>query len=197
MILMAVNELCKGLSGQAHRPDTEAIVVSGLFEECAKGIEAVAAGGTEQLHNVSVYPLYWSLKVWLNCHSHPKCEARIRSLATALEFCLEHDMEAAKALCATTAGIAASIGEPASATAQSLVHLPANNRAPTETLAGFRAACVVFGRDEGGSNFVFNQFLVNQLVGRWSSVVRAKGLYATFALSSDSLMAEELCISDR
>lgn len=111
---MTVNELCKGLSGQAHRPDIEAIIVSGLFEECSKGIEAIAAGGTEQLHNVAVYALYFALKMWLNCHSHPKCEARIRSLARALEFCIEHDIEGSKAMCVTTAAIAASIGEPQS-----------------------------------------------------------------------------------
>ena len=56
---------------------------------------------------------------------------------------------------------------------------------------------MVFGRDEGGSEFRFNQPLVDLLVRKWSDVMRAKGWYGTFALSSDTLMAEELCISDR
>ena len=60
-----------------------------------------------------------------------------------------------------------------------------------------RAVCAVFGRDEGGSEFRFKQQLVDMLVARWFDVVRAKGVYATFALSPDNLMAEELCISDR
>ena len=64
------------------------------------------------------------------------------------------------------------------------------------------AVCAVFGRDEAGSvegsnEFRFSQPLVDLLVTKWSDVVRANGVYATFALTSDTLMAEELCISDR
>ena len=110
-IVWTVNEVCKSFHGRAHRPDIEAIVASGLFEECAAGIEAVAASGTKQLHDVAGYPLMHALRLLLNCHSHRKCESRIRSLATALEFCLEHDIEVAQELCWTTASIAASIGE--------------------------------------------------------------------------------------
>ena len=113
-ILQTIGEVCKGFHGQTHRPDIEAIVAAGLFEECAAGIEAFVAGGTEQLHDVSCYPLMFALRVLLNCHSHPKCEARIRSMATALEFCIEHDIVVTKEFFITTASIAASIGEPAS-----------------------------------------------------------------------------------
>lgn len=203
-ILWSFAELCKCFHGQPHRPDVEAIVASGLFEECVAGIEAVADGGTTQLHDVAGYPLLWALRLLLNCHSHPKCEARIRGMATALEFCLEpkHDIVLCQELHITTASIAASIGEPASAMAQSVVHRLANNHAPAESLAVSHAVCAVFGRDEAGSNegrseFRFNQPLIDLLVTKWSDVVRAKGFYATFSLSSDTLMAEELCISDR
>lgn len=200
-ILFAMHEVCKGSHGQAHRPDIEAVVASGVFEECVAGIEAVEAGGAEQLHDVSGYALLLALRALLNCHSHPECEARIRSLTTALEFCLDHDMEMAKEIAATTASVAASIGEPAFATAQSAAHLQANNHVPTESLAVSHAVCAVFGRDEAGSNegseFRFSQPLVDLLVSKWSDVVRARGFYATYALSSDTLMAEELCISDR
>ena len=73
---------------------------------------------------------------------------------------------------------------------------------PLSLLRFSHTACVVFGRDDEGANgggpqFRFNQPLVDLLVTKWSDVVRAKGVYATFALSSDILMAEELCISDR
>ena len=131
-ILWTFTELCKCFQGQAHRPDIEAIVASGLFEECAAGIEAIADGRTIQLHDVAGNPLMWALRVLLNCRSHPTCEPRIRGLATALEFCLEHDIVLTPEIFATTASIAASIGEPASATAQTAVvlHLLANNHAP-------------------------------------------------------------------
>ena len=113
---MTLTEICKGFHGQAHRPDIEAIVASGIFEECVEGLEAVAAGGTEQLHDVAGWPLNCALRVVLNCHSHPKCQARIRSLGRVLEFYLEHDIVLVEEMCITTAAIAASIGEPASAT---------------------------------------------------------------------------------
>ena len=196
-------EVCKGFHGQTHRPDIEAIVAAGLFEECAAGIEAFVAGGTEQLHDVSCYPLFHALRLLLNCHSHPKCEARIRSMATALEFCIEHDIVVTKEIFATTASIAASIGEPVSATVKRLscTCWPAIMR-PLSLLRFSHTACVVFGRDdeganEGGPEFRFNQPLVDLLVTKWSDVVRANGWYAMYALSSDTLMAEELCISDR
>ena len=119
-VLWTVSELGKACvsRGLTHRPDIEAIVAPGLFEECAAGIEAVAAGGTEQLHDVAGWRLLFALRILLNCHSHPKCEVRIRSLATALEFCVEHDIECNVECFGTTASVAASIGEPASATAQ-------------------------------------------------------------------------------
>ena len=115
---VCVNEVCKGFNGQAHRPDIEAIVTSGFFEECAAGIEAAAAGGTEQLHDRAGWPLLVALRTVLNCHSHPKCKARIRRLATALEFCFDHDKVLVIEIGVTTSSLAASIGESASATVQ-------------------------------------------------------------------------------
>jgi len=136
-ILFTMAEVCKGFHGQTHRPDIEAIVAAGLFEECVAGIEAFVAGGTEQLHDVSGWPLNFALRVLLNCRIHPKCEARIRSMATALEFCIEHDVVVVKEVCATTATIAASIGARVSATVKGFVHLLTSNYAPTESLAVF------------------------------------------------------------
>ena len=115
-ILLTVNEVSKGFSGQEYRPDIEAQVAAGIFEECVAAIEATAAGGSEQLYDVAPWPLYGALRVVLYCHSHPKCEARIRSLATALDFCLAHDLVCVEEISLTTASLAASIGEPASAT---------------------------------------------------------------------------------
>lgn len=92
--------------------DLEAIVASGLFEECAAAIEAVFAGGTEQLHDVGTWNLVSSLRVVLLCRTQPGCEARIRSMATALEFCTQHDLACAEEIGTTTATFAAQIGEP-------------------------------------------------------------------------------------
>ena len=109
------------LAAKTKRPSLEAIVARGIFEECAAAIEAVSAGGTEQLQTVGVYNLVAAMRLVLNCRSHPGCEARIRSLATALEFCLQHDRASASELGVSSAQLAASIGEPVCATARHVV----------------------------------------------------------------------------
>ena len=112
-------QVSMAFEAKAHRIDLEAIVGSGFFEECATAIEAVFAGGTEQLHDVGNWNLTAALRVVLNCRSHPGCEARIRSLATALEFCLQHDLECAPEIGSSSAAVAAQIGEPVCAPADS------------------------------------------------------------------------------
>ena len=107
---------------KAHRPDLDAVVGSGIFEECAAAIEAVSAGGTEQLHDVGNYNLVAAMRLVLNCRSHPGCEARIRSLATALEFCLQHDVAPLPEIGASSAQLAAQIGELVCATVRHVVH---------------------------------------------------------------------------
>lgn len=111
-ILCGVNEWFKCFHGQAQRPDLDAIVASGLFEECAMALEEVAAGGKERLHDVQVWALQLSLACLRVCRSQPGCEARIRKLASALAFCLENDMVLSEELGMTIAGYAAQIGEP-------------------------------------------------------------------------------------
>ena len=99
----------KAFSGQPQRPDLEAIVASGLFDECASAVAAVAAGGVEGLHDTNHVALFHSLCLLRNCRSQPGCEAKIRRLAPALAFCLEHDLDCVEQLGMTTASYAAQI----------------------------------------------------------------------------------------
>ena len=121
MLYFLVNILV-AFEAKPHRPDLEGIVGSGVFEQCAAAIEAFSAGGTEQVHHVGNYNLTAALRIVLMCRSHPGCEARIRSLATALEFCLQHDIGQAPELGGNTAALAAQIGELVRATARHVVH---------------------------------------------------------------------------
>jgi hypothetical protein len=93
-----------------------------MFEECAAAIEAVFAGGVEQLQTVGNFNLVAAMRLVLNCRSQPGCEARIRSLATALEFCLQHDVGTLPEVGASSAQLAAQIGEPVCETAGHVVH---------------------------------------------------------------------------
>ena len=107
--LAAVNDWTKGFAGQPQRPDLEAIVASGLFDECISAVAAVAAAGVEGLHDTNRAALLTSLVLLRNCRSQPGCEAKIRQLAPALAFCLEHSLDYMEQLGVTTASNAAQI----------------------------------------------------------------------------------------
>jgi hypothetical protein len=99
----------KSFVGQAQRPDLEAMITSGLFDESASAVAAVAAAGVEGLHDTDHCALFHSLCVLRNCRSQPGCEAKIRRLASALAFCLEHDLDSLEQLGMTTASYAAQL----------------------------------------------------------------------------------------
>ena len=107
--IAVVNEWNKAFTGQPQRPDLEAIVASGLFDECASAVAAVAAAGVEGLHDTHHCALLSSLCALRNCRGQPGCEAKIRRLAPALAFCLEHDLDFMEQLGMTTGSYAAQI----------------------------------------------------------------------------------------
>ena len=55
--LSALVLLNKAFAGQPQRPDLEALVASGLFDECAYAVAAVAAAGVEGLHDTKHHVL--------------------------------------------------------------------------------------------------------------------------------------------
>ena len=110
-----------GLRAEAHLCKTfDASITSELFGQCVSAIEAASAGGTEQLEQLHDGPwnLIAALRLVLNFRAQSGCEARIRSLAPALEFFLQHDLVVASEVGVTSASYVAQIGEPASATLQ-------------------------------------------------------------------------------
>jgi hypothetical protein len=107
--LAAMTSFAKAFAGQPQRPDLEAMVASGLFDECISAVAAIAAAGVEGLHDTDHTALLGSLTLLRNCRSQPGCEAKIRRLAPALAFCLEHDLEYMEQLGITTGSYAAQI----------------------------------------------------------------------------------------
>ena len=101
----------KLFNGQARRPDLEAIVASGLFEECASGVASLAGAGVDRAGDVNPFALFLALTILRNCRQQPGAEARIRSLAPALRWCLENDLDWAEQLGMTTGSYAAQICE--------------------------------------------------------------------------------------
>ena len=110
-MLMGLGNWMRLFYSQSHRPDLEAIVASGLFEECANGVASFAAAGVDGLGDVNRAALVHALIVLRNCRQQPGAEARIRSLAPALGWCLENDLDHLEQLGMTTGSYAAQICE--------------------------------------------------------------------------------------
>ena len=110
-VVGTITDWARLFNGQSHRPDLEAIVSSGLFEECASGVASFAVAGVDGLGDVSHGAVFSVLGVLRNCRQQPGVEARIRSLAPALQWCLEHDLDWMEQLGTTTGSYAAQICE--------------------------------------------------------------------------------------
>ena len=110
-VIACIAGCCRLFYGQPHRPDLEAIVASGFFEECANGVASFAAAGVDGLGNVNHQALISALHLLRSCRQHPGAEARIRSVAPALEFCLAHDLDWMEQFGMTTGSYAAQICE--------------------------------------------------------------------------------------
>jgi len=110
-VLNAIVNWMRLFNGQSHRPDLEAIVSSGLFEECASGVASLAVAGVDGLGDVNHEGAILALSVLRYCRQQPGAEARIRSLAPALKRCLEHDLDWMEQLGMTTGSYAAQICE--------------------------------------------------------------------------------------
>lgn len=165
-MFVAVAQLVKNFVGESQRPDIERIVSSGLFDKLVSMITAVATAGTESLHDINHDTLYQALKVVTNCQKHPECEEKIRSIAPALDFLLEHDLDVMEDLGDTTGSCVAQI------------------------------CCGVFGRDESDSEFAFTAQHIDTLLTLWSQIVRAIGVRATRKPTKETIAVADLCVSD-
>jgi hypothetical protein len=165
--LSATIQVVKAFTGQAERPDLAAIVASGLFDLGVEIVVAFAAAGVDGLRDTDHLVVLFALGLLNIGGSQPGCETKIRGAAGALAFCLENSLELAEAIGMTTGAFAAKL------------------------------CCSVFGRDEGGSEFTFQQQHVDTLTTSWSQVVRAVGYWGTIQPTADSIQALELSISDR
>ena len=65
-------------------PDIRPVVSSGLFEESAAAVEAIAAAGVDGLQDTDHCALCALLGLLRNCSKLPDCEGRLRSLASPL-----------------------------------------------------------------------------------------------------------------
>ena len=165
--ILPVLSMTSFFAGQAERPDLAACVASGLFDLCIEIVVAFAAAGVDGLRDTNHSAVFVALGLLASVGTQPGCEAKIRGAASALAFCLENSLDQIEALGLTTGSVAAML------------------------------CCGVFGRDEGGSEFTFQQQHVDTLTTLWSQIVRAVGYYVTMKPSADTISVLELTISDK
>ena len=137
-----------------------------MFDLLLDVVTAFASAGTEGLQDANHQVLYTATSMLAKSHAQPGCEAKIRGKAKALAFCLEHSLVLIEETGQTTGQASANI------------------------------VCAVFGKDEGESEFAFTQQLVDAMIVRWSSIVRAVGLNSDVKPDSTRIFAAQLCVSD-
>eukprot|EP01043_Picozoa_sp_COSAG02_P081431 COSAG02_NODE_19890_length_860_cov_0.536137_1_plen_135_part_01 len=66
----------------------------------------------------------------------------------------------------------------------------------TTGAAATALCCVVFGRDETGSELTFTEQHIETLLSKWSQIVQPTGPWKGTKPSADNIFALDLCISD-
>lgn len=166
-LLYATYDVTRCCAGQKARPDLDACVSSGLFDICVQMVVAFASAGAGGLQDTDHVALQFALSFVSKCSSYPGCEPKVRGVASALAFCLEHSLDTMEELGYTTGAAAAKV------------------------------CCAVFGKDEGGSEFTFTPLHIQLLTHDWSQSVRGQGWKKQHKPSADSIFAAHLCVSDR
>jgi len=167
--LNVLGNVIKKSSGQSKTVAVAAFEAAGLFDFCVSVVTAFAEAGSERIGDVSIFAVYAALSRPRELWKQPGCADKIRGMAAALSFCLQ----------------------------------PANDLVYDELLGlstGANAAklcAIVFGRDEGGSEFEFSQAQVAGMLNYWSQCVRGVGLGMFYKPSSiEIIQVLELSISD-
>ena len=152
-VMQSLVNVVRCFGGQATRPDLAACVSSRLFEISVEAVAAFGAAGVDGvdgLGDTDHQDVQCSLALLRSCRAEPTCEAKIRSVAPALTFCLENSLDVMEELGYTT-----------------------------QSSAALGVCCGVFGRDDGGSEFTFTQQHIDILLTRWTQIVRAVGYNKT------------------
>jgi hypothetical protein len=110
-LLLTIGDTAKCFIGQVSQPDLAACAASGLFDLCIEAVAAFGAAGAEGLRDTHHSVMYFALSVVRDTRAQPGCEAKIRSVAGSLGFCLAHDLDVIQELGSTTAAAATSICE--------------------------------------------------------------------------------------
>ena len=106
---MTTTMVLRTARAETHQQALQALVRSGLFGDILCAFEAFAARGVEHFGDTDIHALYHSLQIINLARAHPDCEAKIRSAATALGFCLDNSLDVCPEMGRTTGAVATTI----------------------------------------------------------------------------------------
>lgn len=105
----AISHLMGGFAGSATRPDLDALVSSGLFDQMLSVLRAFERAGVQALQNTDIGGLYTALSILRKSMSHPACNAQIRGAGSTLAFAMEHSLDFCEEIGYTTGSQAAAL----------------------------------------------------------------------------------------
>ena len=91
--LMAAGTVSRGYQADKERPDKDAFVESGMFDLCCAGVQAYVQRGESCVADTDVAALYACLSPISKLADRPGCEQKIRGIASALAWCIDHDQD--------------------------------------------------------------------------------------------------------
>jgi hypothetical protein len=105
-VLCALGFIGRALAGASPKDQHAAYVASGLVDICIQGIQAFADRGAEMLGDCHHWAIYNMLAPLRDTRHLPQCEKKIRSVASALSFCLDNSLPCFEELGYTTGATA-------------------------------------------------------------------------------------------
>eukprot|EP01052_Picozoa_sp_SAG31_P046191 SAG31_NODE_8732_length_1398_cov_0.995381_1_plen_381_part_01 len=153
---------------KATRVDVDSLVASGCADACIEMMKIFEIRGVDKVEDTNAFALGGAIGSLIRSGLRWRgCEEKMRTMATTLEFCLQHSLDMGREFGNLTDGFAAQL-----------------------------CACV-FGRDEEGSPFTFTQPQVDSMLTAWQQIMKAEGYRSSNKPSSENIQVLELCVSDR
>jgi hypothetical protein len=107
----AVGHVLISFGGSATRPDIDALVSSGLFDQMLSVLRAFERAGVEAVQTTDIGGMHNLLSILRKAMSHPACNAQIRGAGSTLTFAMEHSLDFCEELGYTTGSAAAGLCE--------------------------------------------------------------------------------------
>ena len=144
-----------------------AYISSGWFDLCISAVASAESRGLERLlYDTDHAALQYAFSNLKFLWQEEGCEAKVRSVASAIAFCMENPLQFNKTFGHNT-GFAAGL-----------------------------LAAAVFGRDEEGSEMVFTQKHIDDMIVNWEEIMRPQSFGHYSSLGPESLVALQLSVSD-